>query len=106
MGARHGFIAAQFQRHFLRLGLIGGAIGGLAALSIFAAAGWYAAPDAASAEGDQLRALFGTFSLGLWGYLTIALMAFAAALLTALTSRFTVRAQLSEMDILSPAGTA
>ncbi|QOG07690.1 ABC transporter permease [Aureimonas sp. OT7] len=106
VGARHGFVAAQFQRHFLRLGLIGGAIGGLAALGIFALAGWYAAPDAVSAEGDQLRALFGTFRLGPWGYFAVALLAFAAALLTALTSRFTVRAQLSEMDILSPAGTA
>src|SRR5712672_379525 len=32
IGAQDGFIAGQFQRHFLRLGLLGGASGGLAAL--------------------------------------------------------------------------
>src|SRR5947199_94086 len=39
VGARDGFIAGQFQRHFLWLGLKGGAVGGGAAMLLFAIAG-------------------------------------------------------------------
>ena len=36
IGAKDAFIAGHFQRHFLKLGLKGGAIGGGAALALFA----------------------------------------------------------------------
>ena len=36
VGAKKGFIAGEFQRHFLLLGLKGGAIGGVAAMVLFA----------------------------------------------------------------------
>ena len=39
VGATDGFIAGQFQRHFLLLGFKGGAIGGGAAIVLFGAAG-------------------------------------------------------------------
>ena len=39
VGAKEGFIAAEFQRHFLLLGLKGGAIGGVTAMALFALAG-------------------------------------------------------------------
>ena len=39
VGAKNGFIAGHFQRHFLMLGLEGGAIGGGAAILLFALAG-------------------------------------------------------------------
>ena len=35
VGAKDDFIAAQFQRHFLQLGLKGGAIGGGGAMALF-----------------------------------------------------------------------
>ena len=38
VGAKNGFIAGNFQRHFLILGLEGGAIGGGAAIALFALA--------------------------------------------------------------------
>ena len=39
IGAKDGFIAGEFQRHFLLLGIKGGAIGGGAAMALFALAG-------------------------------------------------------------------
>ncbi len=41
IGAKDGFIASQFQRHFLMLGLQGGALGGGAALLLLALAGLF-----------------------------------------------------------------
>src|SRR5258708_7628431 len=68
IGAKNSFIAGHFQRHFLLLGLQGGAIGGGLALLLFAlldiANGWLLS----SATGAQLAALFGSFSIGLAGY--------------------------------------
>ncbi len=51
VGATDGFVASQFQRHFLLLGFKGGAIGGGIALLLFgilgaASAGCPAAPGA------------------------------------------------------------
>jgi cell division transport system permease protein len=81
IGAKDSYIAGQFQRHFLQLGLKGGLLGGGAAVALFAlaelASGWLAG----TAEGDQFAALFGSASLGVLGYLAllapIALIAFA-----------------------------
>ena len=39
IGAKDGFIAGEFQRHFLLLGIKGGAIGGGLAMALFALAG-------------------------------------------------------------------
>ncbi len=39
IGAKDGFIAGQFQRHFLMLGIKGGAIGGGAAMALFGLVG-------------------------------------------------------------------
>jgi len=50
VGAKEGFIASEFQRHFLLLGLKGGAIGGVTAMALFALAGvmsdWFKAARA------------------------------------------------------------
>jgi cell division transport system permease protein len=90
IGARDGFIAGHFQRHFLRLGLRGGLIGGGAAIALFVlaelASGWLAD----SAGGDQLAALFGNYSLGPFGYVSILVLVGLVAVATAATSRRTV----------------
>ncbi|KAA0968660.1 ABC transporter permease [Aureimonas fodinaquatilis] len=102
VGASGSFIAGQFQRHFLRLGLIGAAIGGAIALVLFLLVGWSLRPDQVGAEADQFRVMFGTFNLGIWGYSLIVMLALAVAVLTALTSRFTVLRQLAAIDLLAP----
>src|SRR5437667_397258 len=68
VGARHGFIAGQFQRHFLWLGLKGGALGGAAAMLLFAVAGFLGNWFKATAGEEQVAALFGGFDIGLEGY--------------------------------------
>lgn len=94
IGARDAFIAGEFQRHFLMLGLKGGAIGGGAAMVLFALGGLLMSQFAGSAGTDQLTSLFGVFSLGLEGYVLIVLQIGLAAAVTALTSRRTVNRTL------------
>jgi cell division transport system permease protein len=90
IGAKDAFIAGHFQRHFLQLGLKGGLIGGGGAIALFALAqlanGWFAGTPG----GDQLGALFGSFSIGALGYLSIVLLVGLIAFVTAATSRRTV----------------
>jgi cell division transport system permease protein len=90
IGAKDAFIAGHFQRHFLQLGLKGGLIGGGGAIVLFAlaqlASGWFAGTPG----GDQLGALFGSFSIGAMGYLSIVLLVGLIAFVTAATSRRTV----------------
>ena len=64
IGAKNSFIAGHFQRHFLRLGLRGGAIGGGGAIALFALAELCGPLVARHAGGDQIAALFGTFRSG------------------------------------------
>ena len=63
VGAGDSYIANRFLRHFLRLGLEGGLIGGGAAMLAFgfseSIAGWFSGTPV----GDQFAALLGTFSL-------------------------------------------
>lgn len=90
IGARDGFIAGQFQRHFLLLGLKGGLIGGGAAILLFLIAGSGASLFAGTAWADQFEALFGTFSIGMNGYIAILAQIALIAVIAAMTSRRTV----------------
>ena len=98
IGARNSFIAGHFQRHFMLLGLKGGALGGGLALLLFGlvvfANGWLLA----SATGAQLAALFGTFSIGLAGYAAVLAQIVFTALVTAATSRHTVNRTLETVQ--------
>jgi cell division transport system permease protein len=98
VGAKSGFIASQFQRHFLLLGLEGGMIGGGLAMLLFGAAGIAARLGAGSAGGDQLAALFGSFSLAWDGYLAIIGQIVLVALVTAIASRQTVNRTLETVE--------
>jgi cell division transport system permease protein len=98
VGAKNGFIAGRFQRHFLLLGFQGGAIGGGAAIVLFALAslisGWFAG----SAGAEQTAALFGSFSIGIAGYIAVLGQVVLIALVTAMTSRHTVNRTLDTID--------
>jgi cell division transport system permease protein len=98
VGASDAFIAREFQKHFLRLGLKGGAIGGAAAMFAFWMAGFFAGRLNATPGGDQLEALFGTFALGLRGYAAVVMIAFVVAVTTAVVSRVTVYRNLRGLD--------
>ena len=95
VGADEKFIANQFQKHFLALGLRGALIGAVAAAFLFVALGVWSRYSVATPQGDQLSALFGTFSLSAGGYFGMLLVLIAVAALTALTSSWTVRKQVN-----------
>ncbi len=98
VGAEDRFIAREFQRHFLRLGLKGGAVGGAGAAGVFAAAGVLQRSLAETPGGDELQALFGAFTLGAGGYAAIAGIAGAIAVATGLVSRSVVFRHLQALQ--------
>jgi cell division transport system permease protein len=98
IGARNGFIAGHFQRHFLVLGLQGGLVGGGAAVLLFLLAELLGRWFGGSAAGEQTSALFGTFSIGPAGYGAVAAVIIVIALVTAFTSRHTVNRTLEAID--------
>jgi cell division transport system permease protein len=98
VGATDRFLASQFQRHFLFLGLKGGAIGGGAAMALFgilqAADSWLiGAPG-----GEEAAALFGSLAIGPAGYIAMFVVIVLMALVTAVASRRTVAHTLESIE--------
>jgi cell division transport system permease protein len=98
VGATDHFLASQFQRHFLLLGLKGGAIGGGAAMALFgilqAADTWLiGAPG-----GEEAAALFGSLAIGPAGYIAMFVVIVLMALVTAVASRRTVAHTLEMIE--------
>jgi cell division transport system permease protein len=98
IGATDGYIASQFQRHFLMLGLKGAAIGGGVALVLFFLARLIADQFVGTAGGEEAAALFGSFGLGMSGYTLISIQAVIIAGVTAWTSRKVVGNTLREIN--------
>ncbi|MGB6537566.1 MAG: ABC transporter permease [Xanthobacteraceae bacterium] len=98
VGATDAFVASQFQRHFLVLGLKGGMIGGGAAIVVFGVLQAMSAWFTGTAGGIEARALFGSFSIGVAGYATILGQIVLVAVVTALASRRTVNRTLESID--------
>jgi cell division transport system permease protein len=98
VGAEDSFIAREFQRHFLVLGLKGGVSGGLAAVVCFVLLDMLTREGSGQAGSDQLSALFGSVSVSLPGYFGVFGIVFLVAILTALTSGLAVKAHLAKVD--------
>jgi cell division transport system permease protein len=98
VGAEDGYIAREFQRHFLMLGLKGGLTGAAGASILFAFLSFIIAPSMTLAETDQVAALFGRFNVGPIGYFGALGIAFLIAVMTAVTSRLTVYRYLADTD--------
>lgn len=98
VGARDAFIAGEFQRHFLWLALKGSIAGAVGAIAAIHLAGLVASRWRATAGGDQIEALFGSFALTTSGYRWIAALAVLVTAVAALTSRQTVIRTLREID--------
>ena len=91
VGASHAFVAGEFQRHFLFLGLRGGLIGGAMAMLVFLAFHLFVDLGSGSAAANQVNALIGVPRIGFNGYAGCVALVFLIAFLTAGTSRVTVR---------------
>ena len=98
VGAKNSYIAGHFQRHFLALGLRGGAIGGGCAAVVFGLAELVSAWFRGTSGGEQLVALFGTMSIGWQGYAAVFGLVVLIAVVTAATSRQTVNRTLETIQ--------
>src|ERR1700722_2118224 len=98
IGAKDAYIAGQFQRHFLMLGLQGGLIGGIAALLVLALAGFVSKLFLGTAAQEETAALFSTFSIGITGYTAVLGQIVLVAAVTAGTSRHVVNQTLAAID--------
>jgi len=98
VGAKQAYIASQFQRHFLGLGLKGGALGGGAALLSLALAGPISDLFVGTAGEAEASALFGGFSMGFTGFMLVVGEVILIAAITALTSRLVVIHTLRRID--------
>lgn len=98
VGAEDSFVAREFQRHFLLLGLKGGIAGGVCAIVVFVVLGLLADEATGFAAMEQAMALFGGASVGVAGYLGVLAIIFLVTILTAATSRLAVRAHLRRID--------
>lgn len=94
IGARDGYIAAQFQRQALELGLRGGLVGLLLTAATLIGIGHAGA--ATALFGDEVR-LLPSLSLTVWQWPLLAALPVAAALIAMLTARFTVLRALKRM---------
>ena len=98
VGADGKFISSQFQGHFLVLGLKGAAAGALVSIILFLMLGFWTSQSQATPQADQISALFGTFSIGWTGYLSMIAVTLLVALICALTSMLTVRNQVNHLQ--------
>jgi cell division transport system permease protein len=98
IGAKDGFIADHFQRHFLQLGLQGGLIGGGTAIALFALVQLAGGRLLGTTGSEQFAALFGSASIGALGYLMVVVQIGAIAVITAAASRYTVQRTIETID--------
>lgn len=97
-GAESRFIAREFQRHFLVLGLKGGLIGGGVALALFVVADVLAMRGIGGAAVSQATVLVGDVRIGAPGYMAVAIIIVLVAALTAITTRLAVHGRLGRLD--------
>jgi cell division transport system permease protein len=98
VGASDSFIAREFQRHFLVLGLKGGIAGGVAASFCFILLEVFTRQTPGMAGSDQMSALFGSVAVGTPGYFGVTGIVFIVAILTAVTSGLAVKSHLAKID--------
>ena len=98
VGAKEAYIASQFQRHFLGLGLKGGVLGGAAAILGFLLVRSVSDLFVGTAGEAEAASLCGGFSLGFMSYVVVAAEVVLIAAITALTSRQVVIHTLRRID--------
>jgi cell division transport system permease protein len=96
IGASNSFIVNEFQGRFLAIGFSGGLIGSLASIAFFIIIE-LTTGNVGTYAGAELGTLFGRFAIGWDGVLGILLVVPVIALMTAVTSRLTVRRFLAQI---------
>ncbi len=98
VGASDSFITRHFQRYFLRLSAEGTAVGGAAAIVLFALAGLLAGHNASSPDGAAMTVLIGSFRFPLSGYAAILAVCAALVAMAGLFSRIVASAHLRALN--------
>jgi cell division transport system permease protein len=98
VGAETSFIASEFQKRFLLIGLKGAAFGGGVAALAFLLLGAWQTNTVATALNDQVTALFGRFTQSGAGYFGIVGIVVLISAMTAITTRLTVIRTIREID--------
>lgn len=91
VGAEEGFIARQFEVHFLKLGIKAGIVGAAAAAAVFFLMPFVAEVMSGAAAHAEFRRLVGTGRLDVMGYFSLLIVVAAIAAICQLTSRYGVR---------------
>ncbi|MCF1505427.1 cell division protein FtsX [Afifella sp. H1R] len=97
VGAEDSYVAGEFQRHFLVLGLKGAGLGGIAAIALFALLSLIGGVEGPTPEEAQLRSLLGGLTIGPPAYIGSVITVVAIAVIIAATARSTVRRTLSQI---------
>ncbi|WP_026379971.1 cell division protein FtsX [Afifella pfennigii] len=97
VGAEDAYVAGEFQRHFLLLGLKGAGLGGIAAIALFALLSLIGGVQGPTPEEAQLRSLLGGLTVGPPAYIGSIVTVVAIAVTIAATARLTVRRTLAEI---------
>lgn len=98
VGASESYIARQFQIHFLWIGIKGGMIGAIAAITLFFVLHFSTGQWVSSPNGAEMIALFGTFSLSLNAIIAVIAIALLMALVAAFVSRVTANRTIRGLD--------
>lgn len=98
IGANDSYIAGQFQRHFLFLGLEGGAIGGGAAIVLFIALSFLSTRLLGQTSSDDIGVAFSGLSLSAGGYVAVIFQVLVIAVVAALVSRRVVKRTLDAVN--------
>jgi len=96
VGAKESFIAGEFQRHFLVMGLKAGMVGGAGAVLMLMITEVAVKRWLHSGEGANARMLLGDLSFDLLAFAGVVGIVFLVALLSAVTSRLAVHRFLGE----------
>jgi cell division transport system permease protein len=100
VGAEEKFIARQFEMHFLKVGIKAGIAGvGIAALVFLAVPRVTEGMSSSAAAEAEIRRLVGAGTLDWGGYVILATVIVAVALICKMTSRYGVRRILNQQDI-------
>jgi cell division transport system permease protein len=98
VGAEERFIARQFERHFLKLGIRAGIVGAVAAGMVFMSLPIITEFLSGAATNAEIRRLVGTGRLDMLGYASLLIVVFAIAMICLLTSRYGVRRILNAQN--------
>ncbi|AQX18944.1 MULTISPECIES: cell division protein FtsX [Bartonella] len=98
LGTETVFIAQQFDWHFFKTAFRGALYGGVISILLFNVFLFWTNYNLGLEKTRQIIALFGHFSISLTTYGKIFILILCVAIITALTNRITILAQLKKID--------